>query len=49
MMIVVVFAGGFNNNKDIIRSFAKDADALIAGHAIAEASRGAYEMPSLCP
>lgn len=47
---VVVFAGDFNNDKNIIGKFAKDADALVVSHAIAEASRGAlrdaYALPS---
>jgi ribonuclease BN (tRNA processing enzyme) len=45
-----VFAGDFNNDKNIIGTFAADADALVASHAIPEVSRGAlrdaFALPS---
>jgi len=37
----IVITGDFNNAKDVIREFAKDADALIVTHAIPEGTRGA--------
>ncbi|HCY04870.1 MAG TPA: hypothetical protein DHU16_05410 [Gammaproteobacteria bacterium] len=47
---VIVFAGDFNNDKNVIGTFASDADALVASHAIAEVSRGvlrdAFALPS---
>ena len=47
---VIVFAGDFNNDKNVIGAFASDADALVASHAIAEVSRGAlrdaFALPS---
>ena len=47
---VAVFAGDFNNDKNIIGTFAAGADALVASHAIPEASRGAlreaFALPS---
>jgi ribonuclease BN (tRNA processing enzyme) len=47
---VIVFAGDFNNDKDIVRTFAAGADALIVSHAIPEVSRGAlrdaFALPS---
>ncbi len=36
----VVFTGDFNNLKNVMPEFAKDADALVASHAIVENSRG---------
>jgi len=36
----VVFTGDFNNLKNVMPEFARDADALIAHHAIAENARG---------
>ena len=46
----IVFAGAFNNDKDVIRDFAKNADALIVEHSIPEVSRGRlrelYALPS---
>ena len=36
----LVFTGDFNNNKNVIPEFAKDADALIVSHVIAEVARG---------
>ena len=46
----IVFAGAFNNDKDVIRNFAKNADALIVEHSIPEVSRGRlrelYALPS---
>jgi len=36
----IVFAGSFSNQKDVVARFAKDADALIAHHAIPEDARG---------
>ena len=38
--ISVVFTGDFNNQKNVIPEFAKNADALVATHAIAENARG---------
>jgi ribonuclease BN (tRNA processing enzyme) len=47
---VIVFAGDFNNDKNRVAGFAKNADALVASHAIPEISRGAlrdlYALPS---
>lgn len=47
---VIVFASDFNNDKNIIGSFAAGADALVASHSIAEVSRGtlrdAFALPS---
>jgi ribonuclease BN (tRNA processing enzyme) len=37
---VIVFTGDFNNDKNLMPEFAKDADALIATHAIHEQARG---------
>ena len=37
---IVVIAGAFNNSKNVIATFAKDADALVVSHAIPENSRG---------
>jgi len=37
---ILVFTGDFNNNKNVIPEFAKDADALIVSHVIAEVARG---------
>ena len=46
----VVVTGDFNNLKNVMREFAKGADALIATHAIAENARGTaremYALPS---
>ena len=46
----VVFSGDFNNEKNVLPKFAKDADALIVTHAIPENSRGrqreTYALPS---
>jgi ribonuclease BN (tRNA processing enzyme) len=36
----VVFTGDFNNEKDVIAEFAKDADALVVSHSIPESARG---------
>jgi ribonuclease BN (tRNA processing enzyme) len=36
----IVFTGDFNNSKDVIREFARDADALIVTHAIPAGTRG---------
>lgn len=36
----IVFAGDFNNGKNVIAEFAKDADALVVSHAIPENARG---------
>lgn len=38
---VIVVTGDFNNSKNLVATFAKDADALIVSHAIPENSRGA--------
>jgi ribonuclease BN (tRNA processing enzyme) len=36
----IVFTGDFNNEKNIIPEFAKDADALVVSHALPETARG---------
>ena len=36
----LVFAGSFNNRKNVVAAFAKDADALIVHHALQEDARG---------
>lgn len=36
----LVFLGGFNNQKNVVATFAKDADALIVPHAVPEDVRG---------
>ena len=36
----IVFTGDFNNQKNVIPEFAKNADALVVSHAIAENTRG---------
>lgn len=46
----LVFAGGFSNQRDVMRTFAENADALVAHHAIPENARGEllqrYAKPS---
>lgn len=46
----LVFAGGFSNQRDVVRTFAENADALVAHHAIPENARGEllqrYAKPS---
>ena len=46
----LVFAGGFSNQKNVVATFAKDADALIVHHAVQEDVRGTardhYAIPS---
>lgn len=37
---VIVFSGDFNNQKNVLARFAKDADALVVTHAIPETARG---------
>lgn len=37
---VIVFAGDFNNEKNVVARFAEDADALVVSHAIPESARG---------
>ena len=37
---VIVVTGDFNNSKNLVAPFAKDADALVVSHAIPENSRG---------
>ena len=37
---VIVVTGDFNNSKNLVGTFAKDADALVVSHAIPENSRG---------
>lgn len=37
---VIVVTGDFNNSKNLVATFAKDADALVVSHAIPENSRG---------
>ncbi len=48
--MAVVFTGDFNNQKNVLPDFAKDADALVASHAIAEVARGSqrelHALPS---
>lgn len=36
----IVFAGDFNNAKDLVAEFAANADALVVSHAIPESARG---------
>ena len=36
----IVFTGDFSNQRDLIASFAKDADALVVSHAVPETARG---------
>lgn len=47
---VIVFAGDFNNEKNVIPKFAEGADALVVSHAIPETARGnardRYAIPS---
>ena len=47
---VIVFAGDFSNQKNVIPTFAEDADALVVSHAIPETARGAlrelHALPS---
>lgn len=47
---IIVVAGAFNNSKNLVGTFAKDADALVVSHAIPENSRGElrelYARPS---
>jgi ribonuclease BN (tRNA processing enzyme) len=38
---IIVVTGDFNNSKNLVATFAKDADALVVSHAIPENSRGA--------
>ena len=46
--VAVVVTGDFNNQKNVMPEFAKDADALVASHAIAEVARGnARELHAL--
>ena len=46
----IVFSGDFNNVKNAVGKFAKDADALVVSHVIPEISRGAlrekFALPS---
>ena len=46
----IVFAGDFNNLKNVVAKFAADADALIVTHALPEGARGApreaHNVPS---
>ena len=46
----IVITGSFNNSKNLVASFAQDADALVVSHAIPENSRGVlrdlYARPS---
>ncbi len=46
----MVFAGSFSNQKDVVARFARNADALIAHHAIPEDARGSvrefFAIPS---
>ena len=47
---IIVITGSFNNSKNLVASFAQDADALVVSHAIPENSRGRlrelYARPS---
>lgn len=47
---LIVFTGDFNNQKNLISSFAENADALVVSHAIPETARGAardlHALPS---
>tara|TARA_A100001037_G_scaffold109495_5_gene99747 strand:+ start:23130 stop:24071 length:942 start_codon:yes stop_codon:yes gene_type:complete len=47
---VIVFTGDFSNQKNVIYSFAENADALVVSHAIPETARGElrerYALPS---
>ena len=44
----IVFTGDFSNQRDLIAGFAKDADALVASHAVPETARGeARELHAL--
>jgi ribonuclease BN (tRNA processing enzyme) len=46
----IVFAGDFNNSKDVITEFAQGAEALVVSHAIPDSARGEarelYALPS---
>jgi ribonuclease BN (tRNA processing enzyme) len=47
---LIVFTGDFNNQKNLISSFAENTDALVVSHAIPETARGAardlHALPS---
>ena len=45
----VVFAGGFNNLKNIVPKFAKESDLLVVTHAIPEGTRGTAREKYLVP
>ena len=45
----IVFTGDFNNRKNLIPEFAKDADALVVSHTIPEVARGAARDVHLLP
>ncbi len=49
VMQSLVFTGDFNNRKDLMSSFAADADALIVSHSIPEVARGAARDLHLLP
>ncbi|CAN0481297.1 unnamed protein product, partial [Scytosiphon promiscuus] len=45
----VVVTGDFNNLKDVMSDFAKDADALVVSHAIPENARGTQRELHVLP
>ncbi len=45
----LVFTGDFNNQKNLLPAFAKDADALVIHHAIPESARGAARELHVLP
>ena len=47
--VSVVFTGDFNNLKNVMPQFAKEADALVVNHAIPENSRGAQREHHILP
>ncbi|MCZ6887823.1 MAG: MBL fold metallo-hydrolase [Gammaproteobacteria bacterium] len=46
---VLLFAGDFSNQRNIITDFAKDADVLVIHHSIPEAARGAVREEFVVP
>ncbi len=46
---VIVFAGTFSNQRDVVAPLAKDADALVVAHAIPEMTRGRAKERYLVP
>jgi len=45
----IVFSGDFNNEKNVLGKFAKDADALVIHHAIPESARGTARKLHVTP